>query len=205
MQLYSSSISPFARKCRIVAEHLGLTQNIEIVKSMAHPIERNQSIIEKNPLGQIPALVLDDGSVIHDSRVICEYLNDLGNGSIFPKDDSRWLVLTQQSLADGITDSAILVRYEQAIRPETFCWNDWITGQMDKINKGLDEFERAVDDPVKSLHNRFDIGTISLICALDYVTLRLADFDWKTSRPKLAKWHSLFSEHASVKPTAPKL
>lgn len=202
MQLFTSPISPFARKCLITASHVGLVDKIELIKSTVHPVERNQSVMAKNPLGQIPVLVLDSGEAIYDSRVICEYLNDLGQGDLFGKALDKWQTLTDQSLADGMTDAAILVRYEQGIRPETYQWEEWVNGQLDKITQGLTEFESRAE----SLEARFDIGTISLICALDYISLRLADFPWQQNFPKLAKWQVSYSQkHAVLLATAPKL
>ncbi|SET57991.1 glutathione S-transferase [Thorsellia anophelis] len=202
MQLFTSPISPFARKCLITARHVKLLDSIELIKSTAHPVERNASIIAKNPLGQIPTLILDSGEAIYDSRVICEYLNEKGNGSLFGQGQERWQYLTDQSLADGMTDAAILVRYEQGIRPETYQWEEWVNGQLDKITQGLVEFEYRAD----TLEKRFDIGTISLICALDYISFRLADFPWQEQFPKLANWQKNFSMlHKDVEATKPAL
>ncbi len=66
-----------------------------------------------NPLGKIPALVLDDGSVLIDSPVICEYLNHVGGGKFFPgmsifrHSSGRWKALGLQALGDGLADATV--------------------------------------------------------------------------------------------------
>lgn len=83
--LRSSPASPFGRKVKIAAAVLGLSG--EITVEMTDTTDPNDSIRKQNPLGKIPALVLDDGKVLYDSRVIVEYLDHLaGGGRCFPRD-----------------------------------------------------------------------------------------------------------------------
>ena len=79
MKLYSNAASPFARKCRVIAHELEL--KLEEIRTLPMQDPEFRRI---NPLGKIPALVLDDGSVLIDSPVICEYLNHIGGGKFFP-------------------------------------------------------------------------------------------------------------------------
>ena len=75
---------------------------------------------QQNPLGKIPALVLDDGSaLLFNSRVILEYLDHrAGGGKIIPTDAAaRFAALRLQALADGIMDASILLVYEGRWRP----------------------------------------------------------------------------------------
>src|SRR5690606_33165418 len=138
--------SPFVRKCLVVASELGLADRIEKLPSAAHPINRDPIIIETNPLGQVPTFFTDDGLAIFDSRVICEYLNNLVQGPIFPKESQdRWLTLTEQSLADGVLDAALLARSETAVRPEQLHRTAWTQSQLEKIGSALDYFEGVAD------------------------------------------------------------
>ncbi len=200
MKLHHSPTSPFVRKCMFIAHRLGLTDRIEFLPSAAHPVNRDQSIVPSNPLGQVPTLFTDDGMILYDSRVVCEYLNDLGKGSFFPEHGpARWRVLTEQALADGILDAALLSRYEGAVRPENLRWKDWTAGQMEKITTGLAQFEKTLDTTT----NRIDIGTVSLGCALGYLDFRFPDIGWRGQYPKLAAWYEGFSALPEMQATKP--
>ena len=124
MQIHFSPASPFVRKVMVAAHELGLVDRLETLPSAAHPVNRDQSILARNPLGQVPTLVTDDGRTLYDSRVICEYLNDLGRGSLFPAGEARWRALTEQALGDGMLAAAVLTRYESVVRPEAKRWDD---------------------------------------------------------------------------------
>src|SRR5260221_10537422 len=114
MKLFFSPASPFVRKVLVVAIELGMEGRIERLPSAVHPVNRDQAVVAKNPLGQVPTLLLDDGTPLHDSRVICEYLDaQAGGARLFPAPGAaRWQALTEQSVADGLLDAAILSRYE---------------------------------------------------------------------------------------------
>jgi glutathione S-transferase len=102
MKILFSATSPFVRKCLVVAHELGLRERIELVPGAPHPVNRDATIVAHNPLGA------DGGRGLYDSRVICEHLDALGDGALIPKQGpARWHVLTEQSLADGITDAAV--------------------------------------------------------------------------------------------------
>ena len=200
MKLYYSATSPFVRKCLVGAQELGLRGKIELVPATPHPVDRDQAVIALNPLGKIPTLIADDGAVLYDSRVICDYLNGLGDGRLVPaQGPRRWAVYRDQALADGIMEAAVLVRYETFARPESLRWKGWIDGQMDKVNCSLKEIEtRAV-----SLAGRVDLGTIAIGCALGYLDFRFASLSWRRACPQLAEWFAGFGARESMVGTRP--
>ena len=195
MKLFFSPASPYVRKVLATAHELGLADRIEKLPSAAGPVKRDQTIIAHNPLGQVPTLLTDDGAMLADSRVICEYLNDLGGGSLFGADKaSRWQVITDQAMADGVMGAALLIRYETFLRPEGVRWADWVSGQWDKIFTTLDHFEgRAAE-----LAGRMDIGTITLAAALSYIDFRMPDVDWRGKRPGLAAWAAAYETRPAM-------
>ena len=200
MKMYHSPTSPFVRKCLVIAHHLGLTGKIELLPSAAHPVNRDQTIIPFNPLGQVPTLITDDGVTLFDSRVICEYFDVIGNGSFFPRGGAeRWRALTDQALADGILGAALLSRYEGAVRPENLRWTDWTAGQMDKITVGLAHFEKTLQAQSK----RLDIGVVALACALGYLDFRFADYGWRQRCPTLSVWYEAFAATPAMQSTKP--
>ena len=199
MKLYYSPASPFARKCLVVAHELGLMDRVQVLNEGVHPVNRNQTVVAANPLGQVPTLITDNGQAVHDSRVICDYLNAQGQGSLVPADETRWTVLTEQSMADGLLAAALLCRYEVTARPEALRWTDWTQGQMQKITDTLAYFESVIAHRGESL----DLGTIGLASALGYLDFRFADYDWRSANPGLAEWYGRFAQRPSMQATAP--
>ena len=180
--LRSSPASPFGRKVKLSASILGLTDRIQIVD--ADTLNPEDSIRQQNPLGKIPALILENGDVLYDSRVIVDYLDHLaGGGGIIPNGPERFTALRDQALADGIMDAALLQVYEGRFRPEDRHEPKWVSHQADKVRRGLDHAEAHLAQPGQNLH----IGQIALACALGYLDLRFGG-RWRESYPKLVAW-----------------
>jgi glutathione S-transferase len=200
MKLFYSATSPFVRKCLVSAHELGLQERLEFVPSTAHPVNRDRALVASNPLGKVPTLITEDGTVLYDSRVICEYLNALANGSLFPMHaPARWTSLVDQSLADGLMDAAVLTRYETAVRPESLRWSEWVDGQLDKVTCALSELERRA----AGLAGRVDVGTIAVGCALGYLDFRYAPLGWRDRCPQTAIWFEQFARRGSMAATIP--
>jgi glutathione S-transferase len=199
MRLYFSPASPFVRKVLVCAHEHGLAGKIENLPSAAHPVDTDNTLAGDNPLGQVPTFLTDDGHALYDSRVICEYIDVLGGGGLFPTGAARWPALVRQSEADGLLDAALLARYEGAVRPAEFRWAAWTDGQMRKITRSLDHFEANI----AAIDGTVDIGTISVGCALGYIDFRFADLGWRPARPKLADWYARFGERPSMAATRP--
>lgn len=196
MKILFSPFSPYVRKCLVSGMELGLNDRITLLPSNAHPVNRDREIIAINPLGKVPTFFTEDGQVLYDSRVICEYLNDLAQGALFPAAGrARWDTLTLQSLGDGILDAALLARYEDVARPEAFRWADWKAAQLDKIETSL----AALNARPAWLADRVDIGSIAVGCALWYLDLRFADWGWRERYPQMAEWYAEFSQRPSMK------
>jgi glutathione S-transferase len=201
MKLYISPQSPFARKVRVVARETGLAARIEEVVATVSPIKANAEVGRSNPLMKIPTLVLDDGSALFDSPVICEYLDSLHGGrQLFPAAGAaRWTALKLQAAGDGILDAGILARYETVLRPKELQWADWKAGQREKWQAGLDFLERES----AALAGEPTIGSITAACALGWLDFRYGDDDWRASRPALARWYATFSTRDSMRATVP--
>jgi len=200
MKLRYSPTSPYVRKVSVTAIELGLAERIERVPTDTQ--DRNSGIAEHNPLGKVPALILDDGGLLYDSPVICEYLDSLHDGPrLFPAEGpERWTALRRQALGDGILDAAILRMIETRRRPEDLRWQRWIAHQTAKITRALDQFEADAAD----LEGPPTIGQITAGCALGYLNFRFPELDWRTGRTKLAAWYENFAQRPSMRETAPK-
>ncbi len=199
MRLRHSPTSPFVRKVNVVALETGLAARLEAV--LTDPWEAGTDLVEGNPLGKVPALHLDDGEVLYDSRVICEYLDSLHDGPpLFPAPGpSRWRALRWQALGDGLMDAAVLGFVEVGRRPAQYCWAAWVERQGGVMRRALARFEAEIAGRPETL----DIGQISLGCALGYLDLRHAAFDWRSACPALAAWFEAFDARASMQATRP--
>jgi len=201
MRAHVNAASPFARKVRIVARETGLISRVQEIDTAVSPVAPNAGLAAANPLVKIPALVLDDGTTLYDSRVICEYLDALAGQRLFPQSGmARWQALRLQALCDGILDAAVLIRYETAVRPQAVRWQDWIAAQRGKIDGGLAALEQAQSGFGAS----FGIGQVGAACVLGYLDFRFPDIDWRARCPQLKAWFAEASTRASVRDTAPR-
>jgi glutathione S-transferase len=183
LTLRHSPSSPFVRKIRIAASVLGLDR--ELALEPADTMNAGDTIRSQNPLGKIPALLLEDGTVLFDSRVILEYLDHrAGGGRIIPKDASaRFAALRLQALADGIMDASVLLVYEGRWRPPERHEPKWIDLQSGKVARALAALEAAppaLDAPP-------NVGQIALACALGYRDFRFPG-SWRKDHPRLVAW-----------------
>ncbi len=200
MRLWQNMASPFARKVRIVTRETGLLPRVEEISVLVSPVNPNADLAARNPLVKIPALETDEGSVLYDSTVICEYLDSLSSGVwVIPAAPARWDALRLQALCNGILEAAVLCRYETFVRPEDYRWEGWLKGQFTKIRNGLDAM--AGEAPVWG--DQFAIGQISAACVLGYMDFRFADENWRASRPALAAWYETAKARPSVMATMP--
>jgi glutathione S-transferase len=188
MILRSSGPSPFVRKVNIAARLLGLVEKIEIQPTDVN--DPGDSVRRQNPLGKVPVLILDNGSVYYDSRVILEYFDHLaGGGRIVPKEPAaRFAALTLQALCDGIMDASLLIVYEGRFRAADKRVESWVARQAEKVERGLAALEAAPPE----LTSPPDVGHIALACALGYRDLRF-DGRWRKDHPRLVAWHDSFA------------
>jgi len=203
MQLRFLASSPYVRKVMVTAIETGLEDRIERVPTS--PQADEDSLAEHNPIGKVPTLVLDDGTTLYDSRVICEYLDSLHDGPrLFPAEGpERWLVLRRQALAEGILDAAVSRRYE-ALRPAELRSDDWTGKQKRKIARALDVLETQVEEgTLAAPDGPLTIGEIAVGCALGYLDFRFEADDWRHNRPALASWHDDLADRPSFKKTVP--
>jgi glutathione S-transferase len=203
MKLRYSPTSPYVRKVMVVALETGLAEHIERIPTTVVPTKRNDEVARVNPLVKVPALTTDDGLVLYDSPVICEYLDTLHTGQkLFPASGkARWLALRQQALGDGILDAAILGRYE-VLRPKELQWPDWIDAQLRKVRGALGALE--IEAEAGELGGPLSIGQITIACALGYLDFRYASEEWRSKHRRLAAWFDEFAKRKSIELTTPK-
>ncbi len=178
--------SPFGRKARIAIAVLGLEQKVKAEPTQ----EGNDPVRERNPLGKVPVMLLDDGDVLFDSPVILEYLDMMaGGGKILPKEGkARFDALRLEALADGILDAAILQVYEGRYRPAEKHEQKWLDMQASKVARGLAALEKSPP----GLATPPNVGQITLACALGYLDFRFQG-KWRNDHPRLKAWLDTFA------------
>ncbi len=199
MKLIYASASPFVRKVHVVLLETGLIEDVSLVEVTTTPVNTADQAVAANPTGKIPALILEDGSSVYDSRVICRYLNDRAKADLYPT-DTIWKMLTLEATADAIMEAAVLMTYERRIRPEDMVYEPWIEAQWAKAERSIASIST---DWVEYLQGPLTIGQIGVACALNYVDFRHADRDWRATNPQLADWFASFSERPAMVATRP--
>jgi len=199
MKLLGTTTSPYARKVRLIL----LEKHIPHKFLVDAPREPGSLAARANPLGRIPALILDDETCVYDSPVIAEYADSLNDTPILiPRTDAlaRMRVKRWEALADGIMDSAVVVRTER-IRPAE-------KQDAGNITRHNDAVTRAISFAAEQLGNRewcegssITLADLALVSALIYVDLRQPERDWRGAHPNLAGWFNHISERASVRAT----
>jgi len=207
-KLSGSLASPYVRKVRVLIEEKGLQSQVKLMTLALSPIAPDKALSAKNPLGKIPLLECPDGTLLYDSRVICEYLDGLSESPrlIPASGPERWSVLRLQALADGILDAGVLIRYETFLRPEAFRWAEWLIGQGQKVQAALDQLEQEVN----SFSTTPDLGNIAVACAFGWLHFRkpLAALPGlqeplAEAWPQLQAWYENFSQRPSLQATLP--
>lgn len=187
MILYSAPASPFGRKVKLAAYCLGLSDRLTVKASVT--TDPNDEIRSVNPLGKIPALIVD-GQTLFDSRVIVEYLDSCaGGGQIIPPSGvARFDALTRAAMADGMMEAALLIVYEKRFRPAEMSVESWLDWQREKIIRSLESLgEMNYDREAMP-----DVGDIGLACFMDYLDFR-KQLDWRDHAPQLGSWIKAFA------------
>lgn len=209
MKLYTSPPSPFVRKVRVLAHELGLADRLVLEDVALSPVAPDAALIAKNPLGKIPALELDDGTTLFDSRVICEYLASIApNEAIAPSaGPARFAALRLEAAADGALDAGLLMRYELLLRPEERRFEDWIAAQGDKVLRTL----AWIEGEVPRFGAALDRGQIAVACMLGWLAFRkpllehpVTPRELRQAAPIAMAWFDKVSERPSLRATEPR-
>lgn len=198
MQLFYSPTSPYARKCRVVARERGLMAELEEIA--CNPHDDPPELQKSNPLGKVPALVLDDATAIFDSPVIAEYLDGLGSApALIPAAGAaRFKVLVAAALGQGVTDAAYNATMEGR-RPEGQRSPEAVARYRAAILRSLD----YMADHLAGLPGELTMGHIGCGTALGYLDLRHGNLKWREGRNALASWFDEFNARPSMQETAP--
>jgi len=190
LTLWYSPTSPYARKVRVLIRECGLRERVN--EQVALPLDDPAVLLAANPLGKVPALRLDDGTVLYDSRVICAWL--AAQGAAVSPDSAYLQTQRRAALAEGVIDASVALVMEGR-RPSPQRSDYWIGRWRSAIVRSLD----ALEGEVAALHEQID--AIASAAALGHLDLRHPDLNWRDGRPRLAAWYARFAQRPSMRDT----
>lgn len=200
MKLYFSPTSPYVRKVMVLLHETGQLDDVELLSVASTPISPSDALLGKAPLTKVPALERPDGPTLFDSRVICAFLDARAQAGLYSDGARHWDILTLEALADGILDAALLMMYEDRLRPEDKQWGDWIDAQWDKIDRACAALNQRW---MAHLAGPLDMGQVAVGCALGYLDLRHDARGWRKGNDALAAWFAEFGDRPSMAATRP--
>lgn len=198
MKLLGSLTSPFVRQTRVAIAEKGLGDRILL--DVTNPFENPEALLAANPLGKVPALVGTAVGTLHDSRLICEYVDSLvETPRLLPMDgDARWRVLRQQATAVGIMDAAAAHVMEDR-RDDGMVSPRWQERRNEAMRRGV----RALSEDLMRQKPALDLGRIASAVALAYLDFRHPQITWRDEHRELALWLDDFAQRPSMQSTQP--
>ncbi len=202
MKLIGALTSPYVRKVRIVMAEKKLDFQLVL-----EDVWGSDEILQSNPLGKVPCLVMEGGEAVFDSRVIVEYLDTLSPvGKLIPATGrERVEVRTWEALADGLVDASILARLEATWkgRSDEQRSQAWIDRQLSRVNAALSAMSRGLGNKPHCAGTPFSLADVAVGCALGYLDFRFAHLDWRSPHRNLAQLYDKLSARQSFIDTRP--
>lgn len=176
--------SPFVRRVAATMTHYGLSFDRHSLSVFGD----REEVVRLNPLGRVPALLLDDGETLIETMVIIDYLDEIAGGDcrLVPASGPlRRTILRTAAIATGISDRAVQLRAETVRRPQHLQSPEFAETYVSSIRMTLDFLERSVegswccgDGPT---HADF-----ALTAGLGHLTAKIDEFADISNWPKLA-------------------
>ena len=199
LKLIGSYTSPYVRKVRILL----IEKNLPYEFILDDVWGAQPHVMQFNPLGQVPCLLLPAGEVLTDSRSIAEYLDWLVPASSVAHINERLEVLRWQAIAEGIIDTSVKYRVEQ-IRPAALQWPDWFERQRGKLQRGFAALDAHLATREWLANHEYSIADLTLQCALNFIDFRLNDWDWRAEFANLKRFETQLAHQAAYIETMPK-
>jgi len=192
MKLLYTKRSPYARKARVVAIEKNI--NLELIDEDLQ--KKSQRLLEANPLGKVPTLVLDNGTTVFDSVVICQYLDNLNDKVLMiPRDpNSRLEVLKWEAFSDDLMTTAINLYMEKVRHPQDFHKDFTIN-----LEKNILSAYTYIETSLPKL-KEFNLAPVAVASAIGYIHFRVPSLKVQGA---LLKWFEEISKRPSMVQTIP--
>ena len=200
LKLLSATPSPFARKVRIAL----IEKQIPFELITTNPWDLDSEAIKYNPLGKVPALILENKETIYESSFILEWLEiNYPEPALFASSKDNTLKMKQiEVLADGISDAFILLFFER-MRPKNQHSSSWHNRQLAKVNNGMAALNACVPKTGFCIDDTFSIADISAVAVADYLSLRFKEYNWRKEYVCLSDLVDRLAERHSFQVTQP--
>jgi len=195
MKLYYAKPSPYARRVRVLLRERGLLSCIDEI--VTAPWDSSVEFLAVNPTSKVPALVLDDGTLLTESALIAAHLDGVGDAEPLVPIAAMTRLFHVWGLAEGLTAAAWLVVVE-ARRDEAQRSPAWLARQRNAIDRCLAALETAAPLPPAPSYAHAVLGVV-----LGYLDFRLPSIDWRSGQPRLARWYAAFAQRDAMRETAP--
>ncbi len=199
MKLYTTMTSPYGRIARIAAIEHDLSDRLDVLPARTREVESPYYAI--NPSGRVPYLVLEDGSGLEDSALICQYFDSIGDGAQlcweprYADWDYGRLEFQARSFLDGTSVLARELRRPADERSPTI-----IRHEEARATRFADLWEDQLENEI--MNAPLNLAQLLLVCAIDSGR-RTRNWDACAGRPKLAAWHAEMYERPSLPATLP--
>jgi len=201
MKLYDGGRAPNPRRVRVYLAEKGITVPTEQVDlgSMQH---KSAAFAAINPVGRVPALVLDDGSVITESIAICRYFEALhpepplfGVGARDIAEVEMWNRRLELHLLFPI---AHVFRNTHPAMKE---WEvpqvpAWALANKPRVMEFLDIFDRDLRDRPFAAGDRYTVADITGLVAIDF--MKPAKLAVPETCANVRRWHAAVSARPSA-------
>jgi len=196
VKLFYAEASPYARIVRIALIELGLDDKVE--KEIVTLRDPASALLPYNPVGRVPTLRLDDGTVLTETLLILPYLDKLHDGpALLPPDDAT---LSRMGTAMGLIDGIVTWNRELR-RPEDQRAPGLLALERTRAARTLDVLEAAVG--AGAYGGRIDAARIALGAALAWTERRHRTFPWRDGHPVLSAWYDDIAQRPSFTRTLP--
>jgi glutathione S-transferase len=200
LKLLSATPSPFARKVRVAL----LEKTIPFELLTINPWDVSTDIEAYNPLGKIPVLILENNDALYESSFILEWLElEHPSPPLISSKPAEYKKMKQiQVLTDGICDAFILLFFEQ-LRDKDRQSRPWIERQLKKIYNAMSLLNSMLPAVGFCVGDRFSIADISVVSAVDYLSLRFEAYKWQDQFKNLEQLANRLSRRQSFLDTVP--
>ncbi len=201
MRLFYTPGSPYARMVRIALLETGL--NVRVQEQEVTLRDPDSALLPHNPVGRVPALELDDGTVLTESVLILQYIDAVQTGAkLLPRDGSdHWRVLSEMGLATGFLEG--IVTWGRMLRnPENERARAVLELETIRTNRTADALEQSIAQGAYAGPG-MDTARIVLGCTLGWVELRHTVWKWREKRPALSAWYDAIMTAPSFQATPP--